>query len=132
MSDVSVTVVGEPDPAEEVAEEVAEAIEDVQDSNKDMLLGALVARVETLEQRCQYHDDLINLHSHDGFPERADLIEVEERICSKIDSITPVEEIPEEPIIEEPAPEPESEETKDEPPKSRRNRKSVADMYYGR
>lgn len=130
--------------SDDSGEEIADAVEEVIEVEQSKDLGYCIAKIESLESdlaECkgtvQLHDDLINLHSHDGLAESMALQETEERICARIDAITPppvVEDITPE-LVEEPTEEETSSETSDEPPKSRSRkglRETIASKYYGR
>lgn len=136
MSDV--VVVSSDDSNEESAgEAIAEAIDQAVEVEQSFDIGLLAGRLEAMEARVQMHDDLINLHSHEGFVERADLMDCEERMASRIDAVS----VPEvEAEIAEPTPEvveqsndnsTEEPTNNDTPPKSRKKRKSFAERYYG-
>ena len=125
-------------------EEVAEAIEQVAEQNQSLEIGVLIGRVEALEEKVQYHDDLISLHSHDGLAQQEVVMATEDRLVAKIDSLIDdaideaveetneevVEETPEIAESNEEVAEHEEEESNDEPPKSRAKRTPLAERYY--
>lgn len=123
-------------------EEVAEAIEQVAEQEQSFELGKLVGEIHALEEKVEYHDALIQLHSHDGLSTQDDtallVAESESRIQSLVDkaenqleqaSIEGEPEIEAEPNEEE-AEQAEEESNEDEPPKSRANRRPWAERYY--
>lgn len=135
MTDVVVVESGD-ESSDESVEAVADAIDTAIEVEQSFEIGVIAGEVNAMKDQVQLHDGLIQLHSHDGFVTMADLQECEERICAKIDSIAPpMEEALTEPI-EETTTEPETSdsesesESSDEPPRSRRNRGSIAERYY--
>jgi hypothetical protein len=134
--DTTVVVVesgGTDDSPQETVEEIADAVDDAQDRNEAMIIGALVARVDALEvtvasmqSSVGLHDDLISLHNHSEFATTTELTECEDRLAGMIEQSVTVDE----PVVEDSTDGDDSSSSEDEPPKSRANRRSIADMYY--
>jgi DNA primase len=139
---VSDVVVHTPDDSP--GEEVAEAIEQVAEQQQSLEIGVLLGKVESLEEKIQYHDDLISLHTHDGLAQQDTVMETENRLVAKIDALIDdaideavSEEVAEE-VVETPAIAESNEESaeqveesnEDEPPKSRAKRTPLAERYY--
>jgi len=142
VTDISVST-----PDDSPNEEIAEAIEQVAEQTQSFEIGVLVGRIDSLEEKVQYHDDLISLHSHDGLASQdesqAMVMETEDRLVAKIQSLvdraedvieeneeSEVEEMPEVAESNEEVAEQVEEETTDEPPKSRAKRTPLAERYY--
>lgn len=134
MSDVEVTVESnEPDSTDPV-EEITEAVDHVVDVNQAEDIGALKAVVSQLRSDVDglmgtvgYHDELITLHDHSELVTTSELTECEDRLAGMIEQTAVIEP---EPIEEPSTDEPES--STDDPPNSRKGRRSIADMYYGK
>lgn len=129
---------------ESPGEEIAEAVEQVAEQQQSFEIGVLVGRVSALEEKVEYHDALIQLHSHDGLATQdestAAIMEAESRIVDRIDSLAQddvLSEAEEQAIIDsevaesnESEAEQAEESNDDEPPRSRAKRTPLAERYY--
>lgn len=135
MSDVEVTVESESADSGDTGEAIADAIDEVIEVNQSEDIGALKAMVaqlrsdvDSLMGTTSLHDDLISLHDHSELVTTAELTECEDRLAGMIEQTVT------EPVVEETTDESseDSSDEPDEPPNSRQNRRSIADMYYGK
>lgn len=138
MTDIEVTI--EPGDEASGTEDVADAIDTIVDNEQSMLIGSLTAKVSELESKCaeyeskiDYLETCVSLHDHSGLATGEELSEVEDRICARIEAEQPeIDETPPPDSSEtETSDSSDSGETSDTPPKSRANRRSIAEMYYG-
>lgn len=126
------------------AEEIAEAVEQVAEQQQSFELGKVVGELHALEEKVEFHDALIQLHTHDGLATEegtgVQIMETEDRLVGKVQSLidraedaienNETEEVMVEAESNESEAEAENSNDNDEPPKSRANRKPWAERYY--
>lgn len=123
MSDVTIEV----EQPEEI-ETVADNVVDVALAEKVGFIEAKIGELESKVSSQEFHSHPELTHDHENLVTKSDLLECEERIVSAVDSR--LGQVEADPIEEVEETEEETEE--DEPPKSRQERRSFADMYYGK